>query len=72
MAFIQMLKTITDVSDVQQRSYGGGRLEVDVRYRRNLDELVASIWEQMEGKPDFDTVDQKEAIGNNLIFEFMQ
>ena len=72
MAFINMLKTIADVTDVEQRSYGGGRLEVDIRYRKKLDDLVASIWEQMEGNSDFDTVDQREAIGNNLIFEFME
>ena len=72
MAFINLLKTIPGVTDVQQRSYGGGRLELDVRYRKALDELVAGIWQQMEGRSAFDAVDQKEAIGNNLIFEFME
>lgn len=72
MAFIRLLKEISDVSNVQQRAYGGGRLEVDLRYHKDLNALMAGIWQQMEGKPEFDTVDQKEAIGNNLIFEFIK
>lgn len=72
MAFIKMLRAINDVTSVEQRSFGGGRLEVDVRYHRSLDELVSSLWEQMDKNSAFDQVDQKEAIGNNVIFEFMQ
>lgn len=72
MAFIGLIKAVPDVVDVQQRSFGGGRLELDVRYKKDLNELLAGIWAQMEGNPVFESVDQREAIGNNLIFEFME
>jgi len=72
MAFISLLKAVPGISDVQQRSYGGGRLELDVRYNQALDELVAAIWDRMSDDAAFDSVDQKEAIGTNLIFEFTE
>lgn len=69
-AFINFLNNqVAGIASAERKSYGGGRLELDVRYQGNISALEESIFNLAKKNKTFKNLDLRECRGNNLVLE---
>lgn len=68
VTFEDVIKDLTGVTNLSEKSYGDGVLECDVRYVGNKSDFQKAVCDQMKKKTGFENINVQKSAGNNIVF----